>query len=61
MLVHICVKCEREYSQKEIAEWGASPESSGYGPTPKCVDIVQDERTKAGAVCGGALSLLRVN
>lgn len=60
MIVHICPKCEREYSQKEIAEWGATPESSGYGPTPKCVEIVTDERTKAGAVCGSPLSIIRV-
>lgn len=58
MFEHVCSKCQAVQTPDEVKNWGRTPESSGYGPIPKCIRIVPDPITKAGAVCGGVLVLM---
>lgn len=59
-VIHVCAKCESEKDAEYVKQWGRTPETSGYGSTPKCVEIVTDPITDAGAVCGGQLIPVRV-
>lgn len=51
-----CLKCGREYTTAIFREWGTDrqPETVGYGPTPKCVNLVPLGKD-SNQVCGGEL------
>lgn len=53
-----CNRCGKVWPDELGEQWG-SGESSGYGPEPVCVNVVQDKRTGAGAVCRGGLTSSR--
>lgn len=50
-----CARCGETWDPSIDNGWGTHEEGDGYGPQARCPNIVQDPRTKAGQVCGGAL------
>ena len=51
-----CRKCRATWPDELVDTWGATDQSSGYGPEPKCVNLVPGRGNEAGQqVCGGRL------
>lgn len=50
-----CVLCEKTYPREYVTGWGQAGTGDGYGPVPTCTEIREDPRTRAGAVCRGAI------
>jgi hypothetical protein len=66
MIVYRSVRTGRLYPIEFIEDWGRTAESDGYGPTPRCTQLVPNERAKKARgrdgepvtplqVCGGDL------
>lgn len=54
-LALVCTACGAQYPQEYLAAWGRSTETTGYGPTPCCTELVKDP-LGSDAVCRGALA-----
>lgn len=54
---YTCARCGEKYSKDVVEQWGRTKETSGYGPQPKCVELVDRPGTPEGTleVCGGQL------
>lgn len=62
MIGYECASCGTIHSADAVKKWGRTRESSGYGPHPRCTELVDAEfapRASDGSVpkqlCGGPL------
>lgn len=49
-----CIRCDTVWPDELELEWGQTMESSGYGPRPVCVALVE-ARNGSLEVCRGSL------
>lgn len=53
--MRVCVDCAAIWPDQLAKGWGTNKESSGYGPRPRCVNVVPTGPHGDGQVCGGEL------